>query len=60
MESGSAKVADDSVAWDAFEVGEIACFADEESKLSAFGGEGFSYVMADEAGGAGKECTHSS
>jgi hypothetical protein len=34
------------LAVDAFEIGELAGFADQHSQLSAFGGEGFGNVVA--------------
>ena len=59
MVSGSAEVADVGVAGDAFEILEIAGFADEQAQLCAFSGESLGHVMADESGGACKKDFHS-
>ncbi len=36
----------------------LLAFADEEAQIGAFGGQGFGYVVADKAGGAGEEDFH--
>jgi hypothetical protein len=52
------EIADDSFATNAFEIGEVAGFAAEETQVGAFGSEGFGYVMADKTGGACDEDLH--
>ena len=55
---GLGEIADDGVAGDAFEIGEIAGFADEQPEFSALIGKGFGDVMAYESGGACEEDFH--
>ena len=56
---GLGQIADYGVAGDAFEIGEIAGFADEEAKIGALGGKGLGHVMANKSGGACKKNLHS-
>ena len=53
-----AEVANVGFAGDAFKVGEIAGFADEQTEIGAFGGECLGHMMADKSGGACKEDFH--
>jgi hypothetical protein len=53
------QIADDGVAANAFEIGEIAGLANEEAEIGAFSGKGFGHVVADKACGAGNENFHS-
>ena len=55
---GVGEIADERFAADAFEVGEVAGFADEEAEIGAFGGERPGHMMADETGGACEEDFH--
>ena len=52
------EVADNSLALDPFEIGEVRGFAGKEAKIGAFGGQGLGNVVADEAGSAGKKYFH--
>ena len=46
------KVTEVRLAPDAFEVSEVAGFANEKTELSAFSGQCTSHMMADKSGGA--------
>jgi len=49
---GLEQIADNSLAANAFEVVEVAGFADEEAEVGAVSGQCFRYVVANESGGA--------
>jgi len=55
---GVGEIADDGVPGDAFEILEVASFADQHSKIGAFSGEGIRYVVAYESGCAGEKDFH--
>jgi hypothetical protein len=56
---GIGQVADVRVACNAFEVGQIAGFADQKAKLRTFGSQRARHVMADKSCCAGEEDFHS-
>ena len=53
------EVADDGVAGNAFEVGEVAGLADEQAEIGAFGGKRLGHMVAYKSGRACKEDFHS-
>jgi hypothetical protein len=55
---GMGEIADDRVARNAFEVFEVAGFADKETEFCALSGKSFGDVVAYESGGACEENFH--
>jgi hypothetical protein len=49
------EISSEGIADNAFKVGKIAGFADEQAEFGAFGRKGTGYMMADKTGGACKE-----